>query len=138
MATAPLDDVVVADRAFVEEAADAVEILGSGAPGLFRLTRRAAEAPVVIGQEAAEDLVGGMEINGASQAKFAGKAILEGAPQALDAAIGLWAAGGDIGDAELIEGACQAALAMGGSPALTRGAGAGPTQQATQGLTAQG
>jgi hypothetical protein len=237
-ATVPLDDVVVADRAFVEEAADAVEVLGSGAPGLFRLTRRAAEAPVVIGQEAAEDLVGGMEINGASQAKFAGKAILKGAPQALDAALGLWAAGGDIGDAELIEGAAelgglaasgelffnrpvivvadkdavavaveaegdavaaqqaaeqakvamgvfggeelghedfaggvveeaeqgklraavfepvveagveqehlafasagQAALAMGGSPSLTRGAEAGPTQQAAQGLTAQG
>src|SRR5712692_8747236 len=106
-ASLPLHDVVVADAAFVEEAADALEVLGSGTPGLFRVARGTTEAPVVVGQEAAEDLVGGVEVSRAGEAEFAGEAILEGAPQALDAALGLWAVGGDVGDTELAERAAE-------------------------------
>ena len=61
-ASVPLHDVVVADRALVMKAADAIKIFGSGTPGLFRLARRATEAAVVVGQEAAQDLVGGGQI----------------------------------------------------------------------------
>src|SRR5271168_2630969 len=52
-AAVPLHDIVVADRAFVNEAADAVQIWGSGAPGFFGFARGAAEATVVVGKEAA-------------------------------------------------------------------------------------
>jgi hypothetical protein len=88
-AAVPLYNVVVADRAFVKKAADAIQVPGSGTPGFFGLTRGAAEAPVVVGQEMAEDLVGRLEIGGTSQSQFTGETILERAPEAFDAALGL-------------------------------------------------
>ena len=57
-AALPLHDVVVADAAFVYEAADAVEVFWGGAPGGFCFARGAAEAAVVVGQEAAQDRIG--------------------------------------------------------------------------------
>jgi hypothetical protein len=60
----PLHDVVVADQAFVMEAADVVEVFGGGTPRGFGFARRATEAPVVVRQEAAQDLVGGDQIGG--------------------------------------------------------------------------
>ena len=95
-AAVPLHDVVVADRAFVNEAADSVEVLGSRAPRFFGFTRCAAEAPVVVGKEAAENFIGRLEIAGAGQPQFAGEAILKGAPEAFDAAFGLRRVGGDV------------------------------------------
>ena len=88
-APVPLHDVVVADAALVMKAADAVEMFGSGPPSLFCFARRATETAVVVGQEAAQDLVRGVQIIGTSQAQFAGEAILKGAPEAFDAALGL-------------------------------------------------
>ena len=85
-AAVPLHDVVIADDALVDEAADAAEIFGGRAPSLFRFSGSAAEAAVVVGQEAAQDLVGGDQIGGADEAEFTGKAVLKSAPQALDAA----------------------------------------------------
>src|SRR5580704_4458474 len=90
-ASVPLHDVVVADAALVMKAADAVEIFRSGPPSLFCFARRASEAAVVIGQEAAQDLVGGVQIDGTGQTQFAGEPILEGAPETLDGALGLGA-----------------------------------------------
>ena len=90
-AAVPLHDIVVADRAFVNEAADAFQIPGSGAPGFFGLAWCAAEAPVVVGKEAAENFVGRWEIARASQPQFAGEAILKGAPRGVRC--GLWPAG---------------------------------------------
>ena len=58
----PLHDVVVADDAFVDEAADAVEIFRSRAPGGLRFARAAGEAAVVVGEEAAQHGVGGVQI----------------------------------------------------------------------------
>src|SRR6266850_2893842 len=75
-AAAPLHDVVIADDALVDEAADAAEIFGGWAPGLFCFSRRAPEAAVVVGQEPAQDLVSGGQIGGAREAEFTGKAIL--------------------------------------------------------------
>src|SRR5487761_700162 len=66
-ASVPLHDVVVADRALVMEAADAVEIFRSTSPGLFRIARRTAETPVVVGKKTAQDLVGGVQIVGTGQ-----------------------------------------------------------------------
>ena len=59
----PLHDVVVADDALVSEAADAIEIFRSRAPGLFCLAGRASEAAVVVGEEAAQDQVGRSQIS---------------------------------------------------------------------------
>jgi hypothetical protein len=101
--TVPLHDVIIADDAFVDEAADAIQLARCWAPGLFRLGRGAAEAAVVVGQEAAQDVVGGEQIGGSGQAQLAAQAILEDAPEPLDAALGLRALGGDEGDPELLE-----------------------------------
>ena len=106
-ASGPLHDVVVADRAWVMKAADAVEIFGSGPPSLFCFARCTAEAAIVIGQEAAQDLVGGVQIVGGGQAQFAGETILQGAPEAFDAPLSLRTLGSNVGDAELFQGATE-------------------------------
>src|SRR5713226_6708188 len=49
-AAVPLHDVVIADDALVDEAADAAEIFGGRAPSLFRFSGSAAEAAVVVGK----------------------------------------------------------------------------------------
>ena len=108
----PLHDVVVADHALMNEAADAVEIFGGWAPCGLHFTGTAGEAAVVVGDKDAQDGVGGIEIAGLRQAEFAGEAILKHAPEAFDAAFGLRAVGGDESDAELIEGAAE----LGGLP----------------------
>src|SRR6202035_4611702 len=106
-ASVPLHDIVVADAALVMKAADAIKVFRSGTPSLFRIARCATEAAVAVGQEAAKDLVGGSEIGGPGQTKFAGEAILKGAPEAFDAALGLGAPGSNVGDAELLECAAE-------------------------------
>ena len=93
--------------AFVMEAADVVEVFGSGTPSLFRFARRTTEAAVVVGQKAAQDLVGGVQIGGTGQTQLAGEAILKGAPETFDAAFGLRTLGGDVGDAELLQSAAE-------------------------------
>ena len=114
-AAVPLHDVVVADDALVSEAADAIQIFRSRAPGLFRVAGSAGEAAIVVGEEAAQDPIGGVEIASLGQAKFAGEAILQHAPEALDAAFGLGALCGDEGDAELFESATElSGLALAG------------------------
>src|SRR6266481_4925088 len=50
-ATIPLHDVVVADDAFVQEAADAFEAFGSGTPGGGVFARLPGETAVVVGDE---------------------------------------------------------------------------------------
>src|SRR5258707_13647890 len=60
-AALPLHDIVVADDAFVHEAADAVEIFRSGAPCRLAIARRPGEAAVVVGGEFSERRGGGVE-----------------------------------------------------------------------------
>lgn len=103
----PLRDVIVADDALVDQAADAIQLDRSGTPGLFRLAWRASEAPVVVGKKTAQDLVGRFDIGGSGQTEFAGEAVLQGAPEACDTAFGLRTLRGDVGDAELIQGAAE-------------------------------
>ena len=68
---------------------------------------RRGEAAVVVGEEETEHGVGGVQVAGLSQTKFAAQTILEHAPERFDAAFGLGTAGGDEGDAELLEGATE-------------------------------
>src|SRR6266404_5675336 len=106
-ASIPLHDIVVADAALVMKAADAIQIFGSGTPSLFRIARCASEAAVVVGQEVVKDLVGGTQIRCTGQAEFAGEAVLKGAPEAFDAALGLGTLGSDVGDAQLLPSAAK-------------------------------
>ena len=76
-----MHNIVIADDALVDEAADAPEIFGSRTPGLFHFSRGATEATIVVGQEAAQDFGGGGQVGGAREAEFAGKAILKSAPK---------------------------------------------------------
>src|ERR1700758_925422 len=100
----PLHDIVVADDALVTEGANALQILGSQAPGGGRLTWAAGEAAIVISDETTKDLVGRVQIAGAGQTKFTAQAVLQDAPEALHAAFGLGRARGDEGDAEIGQG----------------------------------
>src|SRR5271165_4340505 len=103
------DDVVGADHALVAEAeaAGEIEARGQGAEVALSLAGGDGEALVVVGAEAGEDLVGGVEIAGLGEAKFADQAVLAGAPGALDAAFSLGRVGGDLLDAEFLESPAQ-------------------------------
>src|SRR5260221_9244369 len=88
-AAVPLHDVVIADDALVDEAADAAEIFGGRAPSLFRFSGSAAEAAVVVRQGAGQDIVGGDQNGGAAQAGVTGKAGFEKTPPTPEAGPGL-------------------------------------------------
>src|ERR1700686_5295748 len=75
-ASVPLHDIVVADAALVMKAADALKVFRSGTPSLFRISRVATEAAVVVGQESSKDRVRASKIFCPVQPKFAGEAIL--------------------------------------------------------------
>src|ERR1700741_949432 len=72
-AAVPLHDVVIADDALVDEAANAAEIFGGRTPSLFRFSGSGAAAAGVVGQEAAQDIVGGDQIGRAHEGGFHGK-----------------------------------------------------------------
>src|SRR5271169_2462340 len=103
----PLHHVVVADDAFVHEAADALDTFRGGAPGGRGFARLPGETAVVVGDELAQHGVGGVDVGSLGQPQFAGEAILQHAPEALDATLGLRAVGGDEGDAQLFQGTAE-------------------------------
>src|SRR5208282_4579095 len=72
----PLHDVVVADHALVDEAADAIQIFRRGTPCSLHFARSAGETAVVVGEEEAEHGIGGVQIASLGQAEFAGETIL--------------------------------------------------------------
>jgi hypothetical protein len=76
------DDMVGADHALVAKAEAAIEIeaRGQGAEVALSLASGDGETLVVVGAEAGEDLVGGVEIAGLGEAEFADQAVLAGAP----------------------------------------------------------
>src|ERR1700722_11284889 len=69
-AAVPLHNIVVADDALMDEAADATEIFGGRTPSLFRFSGSATEATIVVGQETAQDLPGGAQHGGAPQSEL--------------------------------------------------------------------
>src|ERR1700730_651069 len=107
------DDVIGADHALVAEAEAAGEIEAERkrAEGGLSLAVTDGEALIIIGAEAGEDLVGGVEIAGLGEAEFADQTVLAGAPDALDAAFGLGRVGGDLLNAEFLQSPSQ----MGGA-----------------------
>jgi hypothetical protein len=65
------------------------------------------EAAVVVGAELLQHGVGLGQSCRPGEAKFADQTVLTGAPGTLDAALGLGRVGGDLRDAEFLEGASQ-------------------------------
>ena len=103
----PLHDVVVADHAGMNEAADAVQMVRGGAPGGCGFPRTTGEAAVVVGDKASQDGIGRVQVASLRQTEFAAEAILQHTPEAFDATFGLRTAGSDEGDAELFEGVTE-------------------------------
>jgi len=101
------DDVVLADSAPVAEAEDVSRVLASrkAAVGGTWLCWRLAKACVVPCQESGQRGVGLLKSGDVGQPQLLVEAVLEGAPEALDTALGLGRASADPGDAELIEDA---------------------------------
>src|SRR5260370_41676749 len=89
------------------EAAGQIEAAGQAAKVGGGVGGGTGEALIEIGAEASEHGVGLFQSNGLSEAKFADQAVLTGAPGTLDAALSLRRVGGDLLDAEFIEGAAE-------------------------------
>ena len=85
------DDMVGADHALITKAEAAIEVeaRGQSAEVALSFASEDGEALVVVGAEAGEDVIGGVEIAGLGEAEFADQAVLTGAPGALDVALGV-------------------------------------------------
>jgi hypothetical protein len=80
-AALPLHDVVVADYAFMQERADAVELVRSGTPSFGGVARSTRETAVVVRDEAPQHDVGGVEVGRLGETEFAAQAVLRGEPR---------------------------------------------------------
>src|SRR5271155_5049919 len=80
-AAPPLNDVVVADDAFVQEGADTFQVLRGGAPRFGRFAGYPREAAVIVGHETAQHAVGGVQGAGPREAEVAAQTLLEGAAE---------------------------------------------------------
>ena len=84
-----VDRVVAGDPARIATAEHEGEIARGAAPGGGRLGRGPGKASIEVRQELGQKGIGGLGGGDVAQAEFAGEAILQGAPEALDAAFGL-------------------------------------------------
>lgn len=109
VARAQAHRVVIGDGPAVLEAADRVQIEGTGdrAKGRRPLGRRTGEAAIVANDVAREESVGAGEVADAGKAELTDQAILKGAPDAFDAALRLRRGGRDPGDAQFLERAAD-------------------------------
>ncbi|MDR7593576.1 MAG: hypothetical protein QN132_11385 [Armatimonadota bacterium] len=80
---------IAGDDAGVAAAEEALEIAWRRAPGGDGLGRSVSEAAVEVGDELGQEGVGVFKRGDPAPAPLADEAILQGAPQALDAAFGL-------------------------------------------------
>jgi hypothetical protein len=103
------DDVVSSDHALIAqaEAACQIEAAGQGAKVAGGVGGGVGKALVVVGAKALEHGVGLLQSSGAGEAEFANQTILASAPGTLDAALGLGGEGGNLPDAEFVQGASQ-------------------------------
>src|SRR5678809_982635 len=101
------DGVIGADDALVTqaEAASEIEAARQGAEVAHGFGGGARETLVVVEAESGQYGVGLLQGGGVDEAEFADQAVLTGAPDAFDAALGLRGVGGDLLDAELVESA---------------------------------
>jgi len=99
-AVAESDGVVLGNDSSVLAGEVAFEIARSGPPGRSGVTWGDGEAPVEFGDEGGQVVARVLERDRLVKAQQAYEAILERAPEALDASFGLRASGGDVSDPE--------------------------------------
>jgi hypothetical protein len=106
---AQADSVVGADDAFVAqaEAAREIEAARQRAEVAHGFGGGACETLVIVDAEPGQYGVGLFQGAGVDQAEFADQAVLTGAPDAFDAALGLGRVGGNLLDAEFVESAFE-------------------------------
>ena len=99
------DDVIGSDHALITEAeaAGEIEARGQGAEVALSFASGDGKTLVVVSAEAGEDVVGGVEIAGVGETKFADQTVLASAPGTLDAAFSLRRVGGDLLDTEFLQ-----------------------------------
>ena len=71
------------------------------------------KAAIEVGEEGGEEGVGGLEGREAAEPELDDEAVLQGAPEAFDAALGLRRAGRDVADAEVVEDAAEVGRMLG-------------------------
>ena len=103
------DGVVIGDGALMGDAADVVEIEGrrEGSVGGPRLGGGARKARIVAWEEGLQDGIGLLQSTRPRETELTDKPILEGAPEPLDATLGLRGVSGDPRDAQLAQGAAD-------------------------------
>jgi microcystin degradation protein MlrC len=97
------DDMIGCDDALIvqAQAAGQIEAAGQGAEVASRVGGGVGEALVVVPAKASEHDIGLRQSGGLGEAELADQTVLESAPGALDAALGLVRVSGDLLDAEL-------------------------------------
>ena len=117
--------VVTADHALFLATKDVIDLAGvcEGDEGAVFERRFGGEASVVVGQVALfDEAVCGLDPGDAGEAEFPDEAVLEGAEGALGSAARLGRVGGDVLDAELVQGAADlGAPVLGNLAACLRG-----------------
>ena len=102
-----LQRIVVADRAAMFEATNALEVGRCGAPRRRGVSGRLREAGIVAWEKALEHALRVGERAGVREPEFDHEAVLEGAEETLDPALALGGGGGDPADAEFMQGAAD-------------------------------
>ena len=93
--------VVVGDAARVPTAQAIGEVTGRAAPGGGRVGRGLREAAVVVDEVGGQEGFGRLDGRDAVPAQLGDEAVLQGFPEALDAALGLGRVGADVADREV-------------------------------------
>ena len=93
------------DGALILEAADALEVGGSGLPGWLRMCRRVCEARIVARQEPVEYALCFFEHTGLRESQFGDETILEGPEESFDPTFSLRRGGGNPANAQFLKGA---------------------------------
>jgi hypothetical protein len=102
-----MDGVVVGDRALIATGENGVELSGRATPCGVAFPGEDGEADVVVGHEFGQVGDGSWERVNLPEPQLDDQSILQRLPEALDAPLGLRAEGGNVVDAELLEGAAQ-------------------------------
>jgi len=107
------DGVVASDLARVAAAEDEGEIARGETPGGRRVARGPREAGVQVSEEFGQKGIGPLGGGDVAQAQFAAQAILQGAPEAFDAAVGFGRAGREVADTEIVQDAAEVGGVLG-------------------------
>lgn len=106
------DGVVPRHHSRIAAGQDGLEVAGGAPPSWGSITSGFCEAAVEVGDEVGQEGLGGLNGGDPAQPEFGHQAILEGLPQALDAALGLRTLSGNEADRQLAQHVAE----LGGMP----------------------